>query len=118
MEQNEFYYILGSRGNGRTESQCDYIERAYEKMRKEKQATRDLVGKIIDVYDEEIQRLINIYARRVRFLKRFSPQSKKEAIIRNEQMLVNNLCVAEMGYMKQCINKKVEDIIKDYGKEN
>ena len=118
MEQNEFYYILGSRGNGRTESQRDYIERAYEKMRKEEQAKRDLVGKIINVYDEEIQRLINIYARRIRFLKRFSPQSKKEAIIRNEQMLVNNLCVAEIGYMKQCINKKVEDITKDYGKEN
>lgn len=118
MERNEFYIILGSRGNGRTQAECDYIERAYEEICKKKQATRDLVGKIIDVYDEEIQRLINIYVRRVRFLKRFSPQSKKEAIIRNEQMLGANLCIAEMAYMKQCINKTVEDILKDYGKEN
>ena len=116
MEQNEFYVILGSRGNGRTQAQCDYIERAYEKMRKEKQMTRDLIGKIIDAYDEEIQKLINIYASRLSLLKRFSPQNKKEAIIRNEQMLGANLCIAELAYMKQCINKTVEDIIKGYEK--
>lgn len=118
MKQNEFYTILGSRGNGRTQAQFDYIERAYEKIRKEKQMTCDLIGKIIDAYDEEIQKLINIYAIQLILLERFSPQNKKEAIIRNEQMRGVNLCIAKLAYMKKYINKTVEDIIKNYVKEN
>ena len=34
MEQNNFYFILGSRCNGRLSAQREYLERAYVEKRK------------------------------------------------------------------------------------
>ena len=47
MEKNNFYFILGSRYNGRLSAQREYLERAYEKKRKKEQASLDEIAKII-----------------------------------------------------------------------
>ena len=52
MEQDNFYFILGSRCNGRLSAQREYLERAYGEKRKKEQASFDAMGKIIKAYTD------------------------------------------------------------------
>ena len=117
MEQNEFYIILGSRGNGRTQAECDYIERAYEKMCKEKRAQREVVGKIINTYTDELVKLRKTVQNKIQQLKGQATTTKKESITRWAYMDVLSLVSIQLGSMQDRIEKKVEDIIKGYEKE-
>ena len=50
MGQDNFYFILGSRCNGRLSAQREYLERSYKKMRKKDPSPRDAMEKIIKAY--------------------------------------------------------------------
>ena len=118
MEQNNFYIILGSRGNGKISAQCDAIERAYEEICKKKRAEREVVGKIINTYTDELVELRKTVQNKIQQLKGQATTTKKESITRWAYMDVLSLVSIQLGSMQDRIEKKVEDIIKDYGKEN
>ena len=118
MEQNNFYIILGSRGNGKISAQCDAIERAYEEICKKKRAEREVVGKIINTYTEELVELRKMVQNKIQQLKEHAPTIKKESITWWAYLDVLSLVSIQLGSMQDRIEKKVEDILKDYGKEN
>ena len=118
MEQNEFYFILGSRGNGRIQAQCDAIERVYEEICKKKRAEREVVGKIINTYTDELVELRKTVQNKIQKLKGQATTTKKESITRWAYMDVLSLVSIQLGSMQDRIEKKVEDILKDYDKEN
>ena len=118
MEQNEFYIILGSRGNGRTQAEIDYIKRAYEEICKKKRAEREVVGKIINTYTDELVKLRKTVQNKIQQLKGQATTTKKESITRWAYMDVLSLVSIQLGSMQDRIEKKVEDIIKGYEKEN
>ena len=118
MEQNNFYIILGSRGNGKTSAQYDAIERAYEEICKKKQAEREVVGKIINTYTDELVKLRKTLQNKIQQLKGQATTTKKESITRWAYMDVLSLVSIQLGSMQDRIEKKVEDIIKGYEKEN
>ena len=118
MEQNNFYIILGSRGNGKISAQCDAIERVYEEICKKKRAQQEVVGKIINTYTEELVKLRKTMQNKIQQLKGQATTTKKESIARWAYMDVLSLVSIQLGSMQDRIEKKVEDILKDYGKEN
>lgn len=117
MEQNKFYIILGSRCNGRVSAQCEYLERAYKKTAPKKQAKRDTIRKIIKAYTDELTTLRKTVQNKIQQLKGQSPTTKKESITRWAYMDVLSLLSIQLCSMQDRIEKKVEDIIKDYEKE-
>lgn len=118
MEQNNFYIILGSRGNGRISAQCEYIERAYEEMCKKKQAERDMIGKIINAYSEELDEYRKTLKKEIQRLKGQTTGSKREKDSLYAYMDVFSIVSIQLEKIKNSIEKKVEDILKDYEKEN
>lgn len=118
MEQNNFYIILGSRGNGRISAQCEYIERAYEEMYKKKQAQRDMIGKIINAYSEELDEYRKTLQKKIQQLKGQTTGSKREKDIVYAYMDVFSMVSTNLEKIKNSIEKKVENIISDYEKEN
>lgn len=118
MEQNNFYIILGSRGNGKISAQCDAIERAYKEICKKKRAQREVVGKIINTYTDELVELRKMLQNKIQQLKGQATTTKKESITRWAYMDVLSLLSIQLGSMQDRIEKKVEDIIKGYEKEN
>ena len=118
MEQNNFYIILGSCGNGKISAQCDAIERVYEEICKNKRAQQEVVGKIINTYTEELVKFRKTMQNESQQLKREATTTKKESITRCAYMDVLSFVSIELGSMQDRIEKKVEDILKDYGKEN
>ena len=117
MEQNNFYFILGSRCNGRLSAQCEYLERAHKKMRKKDQAPRDAIEKIIKAYTNEFVELRKQLQNKIQQLKGHAPTTKKESITRWAYMDVLSLLSIQLGSMQDRIEKKVENIIKDYEEE-
>ena len=118
MERNNFYIILGSRGNGKISAQCDAIERAYEEICKKKRAEREIVRKIINTYTDELVKLRKTVQNKIQQLKGQATTTKKESITRWAYMDVLYLVSIQLGSIQDRIEKKVEDILKDYGKEN
>lgn len=118
MEQNNFYIILGGRGNGRISAQCEYIERAHEEMCKKKQAERDMIGKIINAYSEELDEYRKTLKKEIQRLKGQITGSKREKDSLNAYMDVFSIVSIQLEKIKNSIEKKVEDILKDYEKEN
>lgn len=118
MEQNNFYIILGSRGNRRISAQCEYIERAYEEMCKKKQAERDMIGKIINAYSEELDEYRKTLKKKIQQLKGQKTGSKREKDIMYAYMDVFSMVSTNLEKIKNSIEKKVENIISDYEKEN
>ena len=118
MEQNNFYNILGSRGNGKISAQCEYIERAYEEIRKKKRAEQEVLRKIINTYTDELVELRKTLQNKIQQLKGQATTTEKESITRWAYMDVLSLVSIQLGSMRDRIEKKVEDILKDYGKEN
>ena len=118
MEQNNFYIILGSRGNGRISAQCEYIERAYEEMCKKKQAERDMIGKIINAFSEELVEYRKTLQKEIQRLKGATSHSKREKDILYAYMDVFSMVSTKLEKIKNSIEKKVENIISDYEKEN
>lgn len=118
MEQNNFYIILGSRGNGRMSAQSEYIERAYEEMCKKKQAARDMIGKIINAYSEELEEYRKTLKKEIQRLKGQTTDSKREKDSLYAYMDVFSIVSIQLEKIKNSIEKKVEDILKDYEKEN
>lgn len=106
MEQTNFYFILGSRGNGKTAAQCDALERAYEEMCKKKQAERDTIGKIINEYTDELVKLRKSIQKQIQRLKGYCPKTEKEKIIRFAQMDVMSLASIQIGSMQNRIEEK------------
>ena len=117
MEQNYFYFILGSRCNGRLSAQREYLERAYSEKCKKQQASPDAIGKIIKAYTDEFVELRKQVQNKIQQLKGQSPTTKKENITRWAYMDVLSLLSIQLGSMQDRIEKKVEDIIKDYEKK-
>ena len=117
MKKNKFYIILDSRFNGRVSVQCEYLERAYKKTAPKKQAERDTILKIIKAYTDELITLRKIVQNKIQQLNGQSPTTKKESITRWAYMDVLSLLSIQLGSMQDRIEKKVEDIIKDYEKE-
>ena len=91
MEQNNFYFILSSRGEGKTRAQCDAIERAYEEICKKKRAEREVLGKIINTYTEELVKLRKTMQNKIQQLKGQATTTKKESITRWAYMDVRYL---------------------------
>ena len=118
MEQNNFYIILGNRGNGRISAQCEYIERAYEEMCKKKQAKRDMIGKIINAYSDELDEYRKTLKKEIQRLKGQTTGSKREKDSLYAYMDVFSMVSIQLEKIKNSIEKKVEDILKDYEKEN
>ena len=112
MEQNNFYFILGSRCNGRLSAQREYLERVYEKKSKKEQASRDAMEKIIKAYTVEIVELRKQVQNKIQQLNRQYPTTKIQSI--KDIFLTLSI---QLGSMQDRIEKKVEDIIKDYEKE-
>ena len=117
MEQDNFYFILVSRCNGKLSAQREYLERAYEKKRKKEQASLDTMEKIIKAYTDELITLRKTVQNKIQQLKGQSPTTKKESITRWAYMDVLELLSIQLCSMQDRIEKKVEDIIKDYEKE-
>ena len=117
MEQNNFYFILGSRCNGRLSAQREYLERAYGKKRKKEQASLNAMGKIIKAYTYEFVELRNQLQNKIQHLKGQAPTTKRGSIYRFAYMDIFSTLSIELGSMQDRIEKKVEDIIKDYEKE-
>ena len=117
MEQDNFYFILGSRCNGRLSAQCEYLERAYKKMRKKDQSPRDAIKKIIKAYTNEFVELRKQVQNKIQQLKGQAPTTKKESITRWAYMDVLSLLSIQLKSMQDRIENKVENIIKDYEEE-
>ena len=117
MEQNNFYFILGSRCNGRLSAQREYLERAYGEKRKKKQASLDAMGKIIKAYTDEFVELRKQVQNKLQQLNGQAPTTKKESITRWAYMDVLSLLSIQLTSMQDRIEKKVENIIKDYEEE-
>ena len=117
MEQNNFYFILGSRCNGRLSAQCEYLERAHKKMRKKDQAPRDAIEKIIKAYTDEFVDIRKQLQNKIQQLKEQAPTTKRENLYRFACIDIFSLLSIQLGSMQDRIEKKVEDIIKDYEKE-
>ena len=117
MEQNNFYFILGSRGNGRLSAQREYLERAYKKMNKKDTSPRDAMGKIIKAYTDELIKLRKQVQEKIQQLKGQVTTTKRESITRWAYMDVLSLLSIQLGSMQARIEEKVEEIIKDYEKE-
>ena len=118
MEKNNYYIILESRGNGRISAQREYIERAYEEMRKKKQAERYMIGKIINAYSEELDEYRKTLKKEIQRLKGQTTGSKREKDSLYAYMDVFSMVSIQLEKIKNSIEKKVEDILKDYEKEN
>ena len=118
MEQNNFYFILGSRCNGRLSAQSEYLERAYEEMCKKKQAERDMIGKIINAYSEELVEYRKTLQKEIQRLKGQTSNSKRERDSLYAYMDVFSMVSIQLEKIKNSIEKKVEDILKDYEKQN
>ena len=109
MEQNNFYFILGSRTDGKISSQCEELERAY--------AEQDIIEKIIKEYTDELIKLRKQVQEKIQQLKGQVTTTKRESITRWAYMDVLSLLSIQLGSMQARIEEKVEDIIKDYEKE-
>lgn len=118
MEQNNFYFILGSRGNGRLSAQCEYLEQAYKKNAQKKQVKRDIIKKIINAYTEELVKIRKSLQTEIQRLKGQAPKTKRDSIYRFAYMDVFSIASIQLGSMQDRIEKKVENIIKDYEKQN
>ena len=118
MEQNNFYFILGSRCNGRLSAQCEYLERAYEEMCKKKQADRDIIGKIINACSQELVEYRKTLKKEIQRLKGQTSNSKLERDILYAYMDVFSMVSIQLEKITNSIEKKVEDILKDYEKQN
>lgn len=118
MEQNNFYFILGSRCNGRLSAQREYLERAYEKKRKKEQASLDAIGKIIKAYTDEFVELRKQVQNKIQQLNGQVTTTKRESITRWAYMDVLSLLSIQLCSMQARIEEKVEEIIKDYEKQN
>lgn len=118
MEQNNFYFILSSRGDGKTRAQCDALERAYEEICKKKRAEREVVEKIIKTYTDELVELRKTMQNKIQQLKGQATTTKKESITRWAYMDVLSLASIQLGSMQDRIERKIENILEDYGKEN
>ena len=75
----------------------------------------EILEDIIKFFNDEIDARIKTAKKHIQLLKGYAPKTKKEAIIRNDQMDVYSIFVQDMKYMKQRINAKIEDI-KEYEK--
>ena len=117
MGQDNFYFILGSRCNGRLSAQREYLERSYKKMRKKDPSPRDAMEKIIKAYTNEFVELRKQVQNKIQQLKGQAPTTKKESITRWAYMDVLSLLSIQLCSMQDRIEKNVEDIIKDYEKE-
>ena len=117
MEKNNFYFILGSRYNGRLSAQREYLERAYEKKRKKEQASLDAIAKIIKAYTDELVDIRKQLQNKIQQLKGQAPTTKREKLYRFACMDIFSVLSIQLGSMQDRIEKKVEDIIKDYEKE-
>ena len=117
MEQNNFYFILGSRCNGRLSAQREYLERAYEKMHKKDTSPRDAMGKIIKAYTDEFVELRKQVQKKIQQLKGQVPTTKRESIYRFAYMDIFSVLSIQLGSMQDRIEKKVEGIIKEYEEE-
>lgn len=118
MEQNNFYIILGSRGNGKISAQCDAIERAYEEICKKKQAEREIIGKIINAYNEELVKYRKTLQEEIQRLMGQTSAKKVEKDIIYAYINVLSRLSIQLGKTENSIERKVEDIIKGYEKEN
>ena len=118
MEQNNFYFILGSRTDGKITAQCEDLERAYEEMCKKKQAERDAIAKIVNAYTDELVKIRKSLQTKIQQLKGQSPTTKRDSIYRFAYMDVFSIVSIQLGSMQDRIEKKVENIIKDYEKQN
>ena len=118
MEQNNFYFILGSRTDGKITAQCEELERTYEEMCKKKQAERDMIGKIINAYSEGLVEYRKTLQKEIQRLKGRAVHNKLERDIVNAYMDVFSMVSIELGKIKDRIEKKCEDILEDYEKQN
>ena len=118
MEQNNFYVILGCRGNGKISAQCEELEQAYEEMCKKKKAERDMIGKIINAYTDELVEYRKTLQKEIQRLKGRAAHNKLEKDIINAYMDVFSMVSIELGKIKDRIEKKCEDILEDYEKQN
>lgn len=118
MEQNNFYFILGSRTDGKISAQCEELERAYEEMCKKKQAERHMIGKIINACSEELDEYRKTLQKEIQRLKGQTTGSKREKDSLYAYMDVFSMVSIQLGKIKNSIEKKVEDILKDYEKQN
>ena len=82
MEQDNFYFILVSRFNGRLSAQREYLERSYKKMRKKDPSPRDAMEKIIKAYTNEFVELRKQVQNKIQQLKGQATTTKKESITR------------------------------------
>ena len=108
---------MGSRYNGRLSAQREYLERAYEKKRKKEQASLDAIAKIIKAYTDELVDIRKQLQNKIQQLKGQAPTTKREKLYRFACMDIFSLLSIQLGSMQDRIEKKVEDIIKDYEKE-
>lgn len=118
MEQNNFYFILGSRCNGRLSAQGEYLEKEYEKMCKKKQAERDAITKIINAYTDELVKIRKSVQTQIQRLKGQAPTTKRDSIYRFAYMDVFSMLSIQLASMQYRIEEKVENIIKNYEKQN
>lgn len=118
MEQNNFYFILGSRGNGKTRAQCDALERAYEEMRKKKQAERDVIGKIINAYTDELIKLVKKVSKNMLYIKQCKPKTREECIMCNTKVDALRMFEIDLTTTQLSIDSKIKEIMQDYDKEN
>lgn len=73
-----------------------------------------LMGKIIKAYTNEFVELRKQVQNKIQQLKGQAPTTKKESITRWAYMDVLSLLSIQLGSMQDRIEKKVENIIKDY----
>ena len=118
MEQNNFNLILGSRTDGKISAQCEELERAYEEICKKKQAERDAIAKIVNAYTDELVKIRKSLQSAIQRLKGQAPTTERDSIYRYAYMDVLSMVSIQLGSMQDRIEKKVENIIKDYEKQN
>ena len=84
---------------------------------KKEQASLDAMGKIIKAYTDEFVELRKQVQNKIQQLKGQVPTTKRESIYRFAYMDIFSILSIQLGSMQDRIEKKVEDIIKDYEKE-
>ena len=84
---------------------------------KKEQASLDAMGKIIKAYTDEFVELRKQLQNKIQQLKGQVPTTKRESIYRFAYMDIFSMLSIQLGSMQDRIEKKVEDIIKDYEKE-
>lgn len=106
MEQNNFYFILGSRTDGKISAQCEELERANEEICKKKQAERDMIGKIINAYSEELVEYRKTLQEKIQWLKG-QTCSKREKDILYAYMDVLSMVSTQLEKIKNSMEKKL-----------